>query len=308
MQKRAPTLGNILVIILFVLSCFGLLMFLWESFGGPLPLKPKGYRFTVAFPRTLALAEQSDVRISGVNVGHVISLKLGSDGRTHATIEVAGKYAPIRANMHAILRQKTLLGETYVQLIPRGQTRASTCADGGQLAEQPGRTVGDARRHPLGVRPQDAQGLPDLAAGGRRRHQRARRTDQRGLRAARTVRAKTATSCVTLLNSQEGAVQSARAEHGRRVQRARQPRPPARRPDRQRRTHLPRRRRRQPGVRRGLPRAADVRAATRASRSKNSTSSPPTRARSSTNSARPSASCRCCSRRPSRSPRSSTGS
>ena len=52
MQKRAPTLGNILVIILFVLSCFGLLMFLWESFGGPLPLKPKGYRFTVAFPRS----------------------------------------------------------------------------------------------------------------------------------------------------------------------------------------------------------------------------------------------------------------
>ena len=85
MQKRAPTLGNILVIILFVLSCFGLLMFLWESFGGPLPLKPKGYRFTIAFPRTLALAEQSDVRISGVNVGHVVSLSLGSDGRTHAT-------------------------------------------------------------------------------------------------------------------------------------------------------------------------------------------------------------------------------
>ena len=77
MQKRAPTLGNILVIILFVLSCFGLLMFLWESFGGPLPLKPKGYRFTAAFPRTLALAEQSDVRISGVNIGHVDGAQTG---------------------------------------------------------------------------------------------------------------------------------------------------------------------------------------------------------------------------------------
>jgi phospholipid/cholesterol/gamma-HCH transport system substrate-binding protein len=134
MQKRAPTLGNILVIILFVLSCFGLLMFLWESFGGPLPLKPKGYRMSVAFPRSLALAEESDVRISGVDVGHVISVKLGSDGRTHATIEIAGKYAPIRANMHAILRQKTLLGETYVQLIPEGKTGAYL-KDGGQLAD-----------------------------------------------------------------------------------------------------------------------------------------------------------------------------
>src|SRR5438477_10004950 len=122
MQKRAPTLGNILVIILFALSCFGLLMFLWESFGGPLPLKPKGYRFSVAFPRTLALAEQSDVRISGVNIGHVVSLHLGNDGLTHATIEVAHRYAPIRANTHAIVRQKTLLGETYVQLIPHGRT------------------------------------------------------------------------------------------------------------------------------------------------------------------------------------------
>ena len=133
MQKRAPTLGNILVIILFVLSCFGLLMFLWESFGGPLPLKPKGYRVTVAFPRTLALAEQSDVRISGVNVGHVISLHLGSDGRTHATLEIAGQYAPIRADMHAILRQKTLLGETYVQLIPEAQ-RGPFLDDGKELA------------------------------------------------------------------------------------------------------------------------------------------------------------------------------
>ena|SRR5271154_1308521 len=132
MQKRAPTLGNIVVIILFVLSCFGLLMFLWESFGGPLPLKPKGYRFTIAVPRTLALAEQSDVRISGVDVGHVVSLKLNKDGRTHVTVEMAGKYAPLRANTHAILRQKTLLGETYLQLIPEGRT-GPYLADGAQL-------------------------------------------------------------------------------------------------------------------------------------------------------------------------------
>jgi phospholipid/cholesterol/gamma-HCH transport system substrate-binding protein len=134
MQKRAPTLANILVIVLFALSCFGLLLFLWESFGGPVPLKPKGYRFTAVFPRTLALAEQSDVRISGVNVGHVISLRHDKDGLTHASIEIAGKYAPIPSNMHAILRQKTLLGETYVQLKPEG-SGAPSLPDGGQLSE-----------------------------------------------------------------------------------------------------------------------------------------------------------------------------
>jgi virulence factor Mce-like protein len=119
MQKRAPTLGNIVVIVLFVLSCFGLLLFLWESFGGPVPLKPRGYQFTIGFPRSLALAEQSDVRISGVDVGHVVALRLGNEGRTIATIELSSRYAPIPAAMHAILRQKTLLGETYVQLVPQ---------------------------------------------------------------------------------------------------------------------------------------------------------------------------------------------
>jgi virulence factor Mce-like protein len=134
MQKRAPTLGNMLVIILFVLSCFGLLLFLWESFGGPLPLKPKGYRMTVSFPASLALAEQSEVRISGVNVGRVVALNSSKVGRTEAELEINKKYAPVRANMHAILRQKTLLGETYVQLIPQnGGHSGPFLKDSGEL-------------------------------------------------------------------------------------------------------------------------------------------------------------------------------
>src|ERR1700740_1028934 len=137
MQKRAPTLGNMLVIILFCLSCFGLLLFLWESFGGAVPLKPKGYQMTVAFPQGLALAEQSDVRISGVEVGHVVRITHGSDGRTHATLEIAHRYAPIRSNMHAILRQKTLLGETYVQLIPQSTT-GPYLPDNGRLPNSQG--------------------------------------------------------------------------------------------------------------------------------------------------------------------------
>ncbi|HEY7932401.1 MAG TPA: MlaD family protein [Solirubrobacteraceae bacterium] len=124
MQKRAPTLANILVIALFALSCFGLLLFLWESFGGPVPLKPKGYRFTVSFPQALQLAEEADVRVSGVDIGHVVSLESAKSGRTNAIIEMDHQYAPVRSNMHAILRQKTLLGETYVQLNPQGNNGA----------------------------------------------------------------------------------------------------------------------------------------------------------------------------------------
>ena len=188
MQKRAPTLANMIVIILFVLSCFGLLLFLWESFGGPLPLKPKGYRMTVAFPASLALAEQSEVRISGVDIGRVVALKLGKGGRTRAELEINQKYAPIRANMHAILRQKTLLGETYVQLIPQKGAHRAVPARQRPARRRAGRTVGDARRDPLGVRPEDASRLPDLAAVGRGRDRRPRRTDQRGVLLAAPVR------------------------------------------------------------------------------------------------------------------------
>jgi phospholipid/cholesterol/gamma-HCH transport system substrate-binding protein len=136
MQKRAPTLGNILVIVLFTLSCFGLLLFLWESFGGPVPLKPKGYQFTISFPRALSLAEQSDVRIAGVDVGHVLSVKAGKEGRTVANVELSSQYAPIRSDTRAILRQKSLLGETYVQLTPEGNPIGRSgpyLPDGGQL-------------------------------------------------------------------------------------------------------------------------------------------------------------------------------
>ncbi len=63
------------------------------------------------------------MRISGVDVGHVISVKKGRDGRTIATMEINGKYAPIRADMHAILRQKTLLGRDLRAADPRGQHR-----------------------------------------------------------------------------------------------------------------------------------------------------------------------------------------
>ena len=57
--------------VIFALSCFGLLLFLWLAFGGPIPLKPKGYRFQRRFAEATQLAKEADVRISGVPVGKV---------------------------------------------------------------------------------------------------------------------------------------------------------------------------------------------------------------------------------------------
>jgi phospholipid/cholesterol/gamma-HCH transport system substrate-binding protein len=119
MQKSAPSLARILTMAVFALSCFGLLLFLWVSFGGPVPLKPQGYRVQVAFPEATTLATEADVRIAGVSVGKVRKLE-ADDGRnrTLATIELEREFAPLRQSTRAMLRQKTLLGETYVELSP----------------------------------------------------------------------------------------------------------------------------------------------------------------------------------------------
>src|SRR3954447_10801022 len=120
--------------VVFALSCFGLLLFLWLSFGGPTPLKPKGYRFQVAFPEATQLRPEADVRIAGVTVGKVREKRRDPrSNRTLATIEVQNRYAPIPADTKAILRQKTLLGETYVELTP-GTAGAPRLKEGARLA------------------------------------------------------------------------------------------------------------------------------------------------------------------------------
>jgi phospholipid/cholesterol/gamma-HCH transport system substrate-binding protein len=138
MQKQAPSLGRILAMVIFALSCFGLLYFLWSSFGGIIPLKPQGYRFDAAFTNSNTLVNEADVRIAGVNVGKVKAKRLAPGGReTLATIQLDDKYGPIPADTRAILRQKTLLGETYVQLSP-GSPQGPKLKEGSTL---PGSSV-----------------------------------------------------------------------------------------------------------------------------------------------------------------------
>jgi virulence factor Mce-like protein len=131
-NKQAPTLGRLLAMVVFALSCFGLLLFLWASFGGSIPLKPKGYRFQVAFDEATQLADSADVRISGVPVGRVRRLDRRTD-RTIATIELESRYAPLPSDARATLRLKTLLGETFVELSP-GTPGAPKIPEGGMLA------------------------------------------------------------------------------------------------------------------------------------------------------------------------------
>ena len=142
MQKQAPTFGRLFTMVVFALSCFGLLLFLWLSFGGAIPLAPKGYRFKVAVPNATQLALEADVRVAGISVGKVVKKDLagGPGNDTIATVELDNRFSPLHSDARAILRQKTLLGETYLELTP-GTKNSPPISDGGSL---PPANVADA--------------------------------------------------------------------------------------------------------------------------------------------------------------------
>ena len=128
---RTPTL------VAFTIGCFALLLFLWIAFGGAVPLKAKTYEMRVSFPEATTLAEAADVRLAGVNVGKVRRKELDKGGNaTRVRLAIEPEFAPLPADTKAILRQKTLLGETYVELTP-GSRDGAKLADGGTI--DPGR-------------------------------------------------------------------------------------------------------------------------------------------------------------------------
>jgi virulence factor Mce-like protein len=134
MNKNPPSIGRIAAMVGFTLSVAALLMFLWTAFGGTLPLKPESYRFKAAFPEASLLVKEADVRMAGVNIGKVKDKELGAGGRTTLVeIELDDRFAPIGQDARAILRQKSLLGETYVELTP-GSPDGESLDDGATLA------------------------------------------------------------------------------------------------------------------------------------------------------------------------------
>jgi len=134
METSAPSLPKILTMVLFALSCVGLLLFLWLSFGGKVPFNPQGYEVRISFTNAGELATQADVRIAGVSVGKVVQKSLDPQGnRTIATIQLNNQYAPLHKDARAILRTKTIIGETYVEITP-GSPHAPSIPDGGLLS------------------------------------------------------------------------------------------------------------------------------------------------------------------------------
>ena len=120
MRRRVPALAVLAVTAATVLGgCSG------GEFGGvydlPLPggadLGDHPYEVHVEFKDVLDLVPQAGVKVNDVAVGKVAQIGLGPDGWTaDVTVEVNGD-VKLPANASAELRQSSLLGEKYVELV-----------------------------------------------------------------------------------------------------------------------------------------------------------------------------------------------
>ena len=211
MVTQAPKRSAVFAAVAFALSCIGLMIFVWTQFGGTIPFGAQGYRIHALFKETGLLVPNADVRIAGVDVGKVASVQ-ARGVNSYVTMDLQHQYAPIPVDTRAILRQKTLLGEAYVELstgngagpkFADGDTIPSTHVEDTQQLDQVlgsfdkptqrnlqalfERHLSLARRTRTGPQRRDRQSRPDVhrARRARRRSQpaklqRARRDPQLG--------------------------------------------------------------------------------------------------------------------------------
>ncbi|MDX6655396.1 MAG: phospholipid/cholesterol/gamma-HCH transport system substrate-binding protein [Solirubrobacteraceae bacterium] len=134
MRPQANFTRQLAIIAVFAASCVLILVYLWGAFGGNIPLKPKNYQLKADFPDASNLALNADVRISGVNVGHVIAKSSAAHNTTRVTFDLESAYAPLPIDARAMLRQKTAFGEIYVDVTPGDRTKPKL-PEGGSIAK-----------------------------------------------------------------------------------------------------------------------------------------------------------------------------
>lgn len=103
-----------------------------------------GYAVTAHFSNASQLVKGNDVKVSGLAVGSVKSIKLTPDGQAAVTFSVDDKYAPLREGTRAIVRQASLSGvaNRYIDL-QVGPQRGKAIADGGVLGQDATTTAVD---------------------------------------------------------------------------------------------------------------------------------------------------------------------
>src|SRR5882762_3998404 len=109
MRSRA----NLPVFIAYALLGLLATAFLAAQMGGEFVLG--GYRVNAIFKTGAELVAGDDVTMSGLRVGKVESMT-PVDGATQVTLLLHRDFTPVFKDARAIIRQKNLLGEAYVEV------------------------------------------------------------------------------------------------------------------------------------------------------------------------------------------------
>lgn len=130
MSLRIPRLGAIGLIVALAAAIM-LFLFFMSRFGGPSVRLSSPYEVSALVPDSEGLAPRSDVLDRGVRVGEVESVDV-EGGQALVKMAIDGDYAPLPSDSTIRIAQKTLFGESYIDL---GLGRAqSSVPDGTRLA------------------------------------------------------------------------------------------------------------------------------------------------------------------------------
>jgi len=122
-RARSITLAVFLVSMALI---FGVL---WINFGGSIPGLTGGYSVTAALADTQNLVYDSEVRMAGVPVGKIRGLERTPQS-VNVKMELHGDAVPLHEGAKVVLRAKTLIEETYLEVT---DGTGPKIADGGSL-------------------------------------------------------------------------------------------------------------------------------------------------------------------------------
>jgi phospholipid/cholesterol/gamma-HCH transport system substrate-binding protein len=115
----------------FAVLCLGALSYLALSVGLRVPGQAS-YRLNAEFADASGLVPQDEVRISGVKVGSVAAVTASADGHTLVAMELEQGYR-VRSDVRAVIRPKSLLGTTFVELIRTPASASPVLASGSTI-------------------------------------------------------------------------------------------------------------------------------------------------------------------------------
>jgi virulence factor Mce-like protein len=124
--------ANFPVFIAYVVVGLLATAFLAAQMGGEFAFG--GYRVNAVFKTGADLVPGDDVTMSGLRVGKVERLSPMA-GATDVSMLLHSDFTPVFKDARAVIRQKNLLGETYIEL-NRGTASAGGIKDGGTIDEQ----------------------------------------------------------------------------------------------------------------------------------------------------------------------------